>query len=499
MTFKLNNRLDLLLIFFSAFVLAIFTSLFPLYTLILVLGIFCFFICVFKPQFIAFSFLIYFPFEEFILKLIPSGYSSIIRFGVEPLLVLLLITVLLRKKEKKQNNSIKAMIIVTLLFLVFSMFSNLINSSNLMIWALGIRPFIRYFALFLITANLSIFNFKRIISIIVLITFIQGSLGILQNMFPALLEYLSSDGVMLGNQIMKHSYETNYSETFIFGTLGRYNIYANFLVHSLLLIIPYRILQLRHNSNAFQNFGLYIRGNGVFTDLTILVSLIALFISSSRMSIIALLACLIFMVSFLKLKKLNLILILIPSFVILILYFWGSGINFEEGSIVSRFMKGLSADYIQQSLKTDRLYVIFSLTPFILSKSFLLGFGPGEVGSDVTGGVIGSVKLFDVNSVLTNPFLSDVGHVALLAQTGVIGYITYFTLFVIIFIIGKKNYKKSNNIYFRSLSIGIVLTIIAISIENFFSFNIIYRPISGYFWLLAGLVIGSKHIENGES
>ena len=55
---------------------------------------------------------------------------------------------------------------------------------------------------------------------------------------PSLLDFFASRDVSVGGSIIRDGYQTNYTETYIFGTLGRYNIYANYIVHMLLLIFP---------------------------------------------------------------------------------------------------------------------------------------------------------------------------------------------------------------------------------------------------------------------
>ncbi|WP_161809676.1 O-antigen ligase family protein [Peribacillus muralis] len=408
----------------------------------------------------------------------PTSITGVIRFGLEPFLLLIFCQIVIKKIVQKEPLKFGKVSLFILLFSIIGLISNLLNSNNMVIYILGVRPFIRYYLFYLIIINLKNINIKRIFCLITITFTFEVGLGILQVYFPVLLSLFSSESVVLGKQVIKGSYENNYSDIFIFGSLGRYNIYANYLVHIFLFILPFYLYKV-----------FYSKVNNKILPL-LLISLVAIVFTNSRTSLISLLIGGI--VIFLLYRKLTpKIIFSLFGLFLLALVFLMIGVSFEV-EFFNRFTTIFTSEYISQSLKTDRLHVLFYILPFILQSKPFFGFGPGEVGSDVTGGTIGSQALFNTTDFINNPFLSDVGHVALIAQTGLIGYLAYGLIFLYSLKVSLSIFKDTESSLYKSIAMGLFLNLCVIFFENFSSFNIIYRPISAYLWIMIGILFYIK-------
>lgn len=483
--------------FLATILFLILTGFLPIITLGIIISAAFLVLVIIKPQILIYALVFYIPFEEFFLKQLPSGLASMVRFGIEPLFIGLFLIGIMLKILRKQKIFWGKISIFIFLFIIFGLISNLLNSGNMSVYVLGIRPFIRYFFLYLIIINLEDIDIKKIFKIFILTFILQLLIGMAEFLVPSLLDFFASRDVSVGGSIIRDGYQTNYTETYIFGTLGRYNIYANYIVHMLLLIFPFYML------------GDLKKGKKVLISFILILGLVVLGISNSRTSLFSLFFAGFIMSTFMKggllkpfltktkrkiiIKKVTIlrlfaVLISIPILLIIILKM---GI-LDDFQMLDRLNQIFSYEYINQSLKTDRLYVLFYLLPFLLSTKPLFGYGPGEIGSDISGGVIGSNNLFNIKSIVDNPFISDVGHVSLIAQTGLVGYVLFVSIFIYAYRQVKNYYAVSTNKYHRILLVGILGNLVAIFIENFGSFNVTYRAISGYMWIMFGLLIFIK-------
>src|SRR4051812_26129668 len=127
----------------------------------------------FKYSNLIFLLAIYIPFEAMFLKYLPVSDKiySLLRFVPEVLIYLLLIVNILQNLYHRQWISRTPIDTVLLLFVFSATISIVINSAPLVLSIIGMRPLLRYVALFYVASNIDISNvkIKRLVIVLILI------------------------------------------------------------------------------------------------------------------------------------------------------------------------------------------------------------------------------------------------------------------------------------------------------------------------------------------
>lgn len=151
--------------------------------------------------------------------------------------------------------------------------------------------------------------------------------------------------------------------------------------------------------------------------------------------------------------------------------------------------------YLERFKGSDRLMAATQIVPmFLKTKYALLGLGPGAIGSG-----FGSLYMYyDAYKKLgihpsqidyINLAVADFGFGAILMQFGIIGFISFFGIFLSLFrYIHHHVLPYIKDPFWQGLTIGFLGYIVALVASNVGFVNLGIRQIAFYFWAAAGVV-----------
>lgn len=442
---------------------------------------------------------IYTPFEEFILKWMPTSLASALRFAPEALILLLLMCLLLQNMGRGIPWKKTPIDLPVVLFLLLSAFSAAAGDVPIPVWILGIREFARYIILYYLIVNAELTDrFAKLLTVALLVAATaEASIGLLQavlgNRFSL---FLAPQEVTVGSVVVRQGFTQILSGgTRIFGTLGRYNRFGFFLALFCLLGLGlYLALRSRLGSRKTLAFVAFASLMGAAMVLSFSrTSWLALYVGG----LVALLASGRKRILFLALVIPLLAAVLMLSSVAL--EDW-SVARTEEASVAERFTATFSPEYMSVLLTRGRLFILAKVSPIVLRDYTWLGLGPGTIGSMATGGGTSSPGLFpdyshedwldvtDVGRTASLRFLHDVGWVAILAQVGVLGLAAYLWIIAQLVRTAFYSFRRSDDLFVQGLSLGFLACVAAIMVGNFSSFVLSLRAVSMYLWLFGGIV-----------
>jgi len=143
----------------------------------------------------------------------------------------------------------------------------------------------------------------------------------------------------------------------------------------------------------------------------------------------------------------------------------------------------------EQGIKSvmERISIIkMAFSKFIPSHPF---FGSGL-------GITGAPSLRNESIVPYGYLPMDNYYLKLLLETGIIGTFLYLSFLGGCIWRGIRNFRRISDLYFRNLTLGITLGLIALSVINVASTVLEMPVVNNYFWILAGLLPALKSIDN---
>lgn len=447
-----------------------------------------------KPEWVVWALIIFIPLEEFLEKWLPRGilYEGV-RFGSEVILLLLLFFVLLNKSKKGHRWHHTPVDLPLFLFVIVAIISGWLNSTSVPVWFLGVRPLIRYATIFYILTQLRINYsfFTKCFTLSLLIASLVAIIGLLQTVVGYPLTNLLIPGDIVVGDILARTGQRHVvpPRTYIFSTMGRYDTLGLYLMFfSLLSGVAYTFVKERRLRRAIFLF--------------LLVGLPALALTFSRQSWVGLgLGFAIVLVlsrkkEFQRTKLFYVLGLVISGVFILLLipyaqYF--SAATIGEANLLERILEPFSSRYLEVSRNYyGRLYIIFEVGPRLLQISPLFGLGPGQFGSLASR--FFNISFAHLVGVPENaaPYISDVNWIVILGQTGLLGLLSFFWIYVSLFLGAFKRYRKWFGGLAKGVALGYAGSIFAVLFLGFLGPNFEVRQISFFVWLWGGLLIGLK-------
>lgn len=451
---------------------------------------------------------VYTPFEDFVLKWLPSNVQRYARFVPEALILAVIIAVILEYWRKQKRFWPSDILNVPLImFLYAAVASALLNTVPFHIVLASLKNILRYVALYymIILLNPSGDFIRQLTKIMMTVAIIQAILAIAESAGLPVAQLLRS-------QTTSHSLLTGIENPIAAiarakpsGTIGIYSAYGSFLVFWTLPALA-GFLESKERKYLF-GYALLVTGIILSRSRTSWISVIfgtllivfyfnrhhRLFVRSILISLTALFFIVIILMSTTNLsrwqEKLSQ-----TDWKSLIVSSDSSDIVAQPETVSQRLKEFFSGDYWHTA---SRLHTFAVTLPEILRKYPLLGLGPGTMGSEVTGGGSTSPGYYPEYSHehwLETPhhiavWTADSGWVAMLAQFGLLGLLPWWVFFYQLFRKTVSNIKHATAPWIRWVSIGMAANIITIFIGVFSIHFMTYRAISLYFWIWGAFMV----------
>jgi hypothetical protein len=448
-----------------------------------------------KDKFVLFL-IIYTPFEEVVLKILPDSLYAPARYMWEGMLfamlgLMLFERFLLTRQWKKSiiDTSILAFILVWLL-------SGLVNDIPVFSSLASIKNLVRYVAIFYIIYNLKPDKkfLSKVIFSVIIIAVIQSVICIGQAIEgDVLVDIFRPKDVTIGDKLIRvedvqlGSYYTRFT-----GSFTRSNDLGNYLTFALCFL-----------TTAYLSFSKRAK-----YFIPLLLILTALILSSSRISWIS--AFLAVGVILIKIRhKFRFVYFAVPFFLAAIIMTSTHIIDVDtltdDFNITDRFYYMFTSDYIDIVTTTGRLYALLYAVPAVFSSNPFLGIGPGSfmpISQQMPEEeVFAKASTLDLETKALY-FVHDVGYAALFIQVGLVGLVVLIWLFVRLYRKASNSLKFEKDPIVRTLMLGSTGFFVAIAVQNFACFNLMYRNQSVIIWSLCGLIalfsiINKNHIKGG--
>ncbi|MBU1699911.1 MAG: O-antigen ligase family protein [Candidatus Eisenbacteria bacterium] len=318
-------------------------------------------------------------------------------------------------------------------FVFVCLFSAFMNGIGVTPVALGMRIYLRYAIPFyaLIQLQPSRDELRPILYAILWAFGIQVGVGLLEALAPAILKpvFLArSESAMLGLTIAKgQTFTRTDLHTAIFGTLENYNNYGAFLA----LTIPVIFLIWKFK---------VVRSGRILLPALLVFAVIALVLTGSRSSMIAF--SMGSMIIFWKMKRRWAVAVLLIG-VLMLGAMALSTINANRGlalqeheiysdSLMDRWFLVLQPGQLDSSpYRNFRLYLWQHIGKYILLRSPFFGLGIGTFGSLYSTQMFsGLYEDLNIHARHVQHFIGDSNWITIYAQTGLLGLLSYFGIFI---------------------------------------------------------------------
>ena len=443
--------------------------------------------CIKKPFWIVAFLGAYLPFEELVLKWAPTSLYTPLRFLGEATILLLLCVYLIDRVILKQK-WIKTPIDLPIVILVAAiLLSTVVNNVPILVALLGVKNLLRYVALFylIILIRPSEEQINLLIKFLFLAAIIQAGIAILQSLIgkPAY-DLLSARDVIIDGQIIRPGEVAKLTygsyRTMVFGTMVRYNFLGNYL--AIWLGIAGATLMFKYPKLNIKIWHIMLLS-------------IALLLTYSRMSWIAIMMAGLVLFAF---SRKNRIFVYIISSLIFVFTFLASmlvdgnvdvsTVDVGLGNPLTRYLNLFSTQYLEVLVKGGRAYSYLSIVPAVLRISPVVGLGPGMIASDVSNLIAVSdiaeqLKLDNPNALR---YLGDAGFATIIAQLGLLGFIAIVLVLIQLF---RTSFQTLKYLDHRTLTVGYIMILVMMIIFNLASFAFIYRVPGYYFWMFSAFIV----------
>ncbi|MCI0531985.1 MAG: hypothetical protein L0Y74_08575 [candidate division Zixibacteria bacterium] len=453
----------------------------PLLALATALGIGATFYFSRRVDHLLYFLILYLPLEEFLLKWLDYSLYPYLRYGIELIIYLILAGVICGKLARNEKLASSPIDLPLLLLAAAGLVSIFFNHIPVSAGILGLRPLLRYAAIFYLIQNSDLSDriLPTVFKFIMLITAVEIAIGLAQYLIGEEANYfLKPKSVLVGQTIVdfREKWQELYGGQKIFATLGRYNLLGAFLVSALILSLGYRLqkgfLSLKEK--------LFALSGGL-----------ALLLSYSRLSWAGLLAGVATLLLIRKKFKFIVVAALIAGCAVMMLSSGATTLYQSEtqGSLKDRLLGPLGGDYWQMNRSSQRLFAASQLLNNISGWDLILGYGPGTIGSLVTNLREGISQVHQIGDPKKLLIIGDVGWLALLGQIGLVGTGLFVWALVALFRASRSIFNNSDSFWLKSFALGLCGYIVAMAVMNVFSLAFEARVSSAYFWILAGCVI----------
>jgi len=482
------NVVDLGLVLLSSLICLILIYYSPLIALSTVLGLAAVFYFSNRIVHLLYFLILYLPLEEFVLKWVDYSIYPALRYGVELVIYLVLLKTISEKLVRNERLVSSPIDLPLLLLAGLGLISSFVNGMPILAGLLGLRPLLRYAALFylILNSDFSEQSLPRLFKAVMLIALLEVGIGLAQYALgePANLFLRPKDSVVADRLVNALSNSQDlFAGQKVFATLGRYNLLGAFLACVLLLLLAYRFER------------------GVLSPklkLLLLGAFPVFLLTYSRLSWVGFLAGFITLLFIRKKSKLLLAFGLIG--LIFVMAFSSGNTSLKEsevkGSLKDRILGPFTSDYWSVSSSSQRLFVVSQVTSNISGAGLLIGYGPGTMGSLLSKLEEGVSRLGELGDPKQLFIVGDVGWISLMGQVGVLGLALFVWLIIALFRATLLSYHKTNHFWVKSLTLGLLGYVMAMVVMNFFGSPFETRVNSAYFWILSGVVL--KKYESSE-
>jgi len=427
--------------------------------------------------------LIYIPFEELVLKLLPENLYAPVRYMWEGLLFAMMALMLFEKIVLARNWKKSAIDKFLLIFLAAWIISGFVNDIPFISSLAHAKNLIRYIPIFYIIYNLKPSEefLKKVFLIIISMGVLESLICIGQAIEGDILvsifrpkEVVVGGSLIRGLDIQLGSYYTRFT-----GTFARSNELGYYLAFVVCFIAA----------------GYYKMGKKRGYLLPLIPVLTALALSSSRISWISTYFAVGVILTKVR-KRIPWAYVIVPLVLIVTLISGSTVLDpdalISDFNIISRFNYMFTSDYLDIVSSAGRLYAITTVAPAVFSANPMLGIGPGsfmrisEQMSEEEIYAMGDV--LGLESPALN-YVHDVGYVALFVQSGLVGLIAMILIFVAGYRKASAALVKEDNQIIQALWLGSLGIIVALAVQNIASFNLMYRNQSMLIWTMCGLVM----------
>jgi hypothetical protein len=426
--------------------------------------------------------LIYTPFEELILKILPDSLYAPARYSWEATLFGLMVLMLFEKGILSKTWKKSPIDIVMLVFIGGWFISGFVN--GVLLWGslTNIKNIIRYIPLFYIIYNLDLGEkfLAKFQYIIIAIALFQSAILFFQVVDADFASMLSPREVAVGGELIRGEdaqFGTYYNTRFA-GTLARNVHLGNYLAFALCFLTAMYI-KLKQNGWLIATF---------------IIIFSALVICSSRTSLISAIVGIGVVLVIAKHRVRRAYFISIGAALLFFVAFRGAlmtGDTNADFNIISRLTYISSADYIDIISSVGRLYAIVYAIPAVFMSNPLLGIGPGsfiriseQTSINDTFGKASDLGL----EPAALRYVHDVGYAALFIQAGLIGLGALLWIFIKLFRMAKRSINMQTEPASGAFLIGATGFFATLAVQNFACFNLMYRNQSLLIWCIAGLV-----------
>jgi O-antigen ligase len=437
---------------------------------------------------------LYVPFEVIILKYLPVSdrVYSLLRFLPEVMIYLLLIVNIIHSTYHRHWISRTPIDVALLIFVLSAIISIIINEAPLSLSIIGMRPLLRYIALFYIVSNIDIPESKIKFLLIALI-FVGGLQSVLTSyqhfagigkVFMPRATDLEVEGVQSQFKLVQTGWGSGREQGAGIGTFGDSVLVALFLVFIAVISLSF-LLRMKIKAYLYR-----IILFGIF-----LISFVALFYTYSRASVlIGIIAVPIILFLEKKIKRLFFIGIMSLTLFAGVLFLSSNQSSTNEAyynpktkytNPLDNITSIFSHKYVQNNMEHSRGWVMVEVGGQLIKSVNFFGYGPSGDES------LGRMVKEDVTSRI--PFqnlsiINDVYWVAMLSYYGFFGLIAFLFILWYIFKAALVVYKKSNMPIYTMIGLSMMVIIILALPYTFIIRTFAFRPFAFYFWLLAGLV-----------
>jgi len=443
-----------------------------------------------RIQHLLYFLVFYLPLEEFALKWVDYSIYPALRYGLELVIYATLFKVILEKLARNQKIVSSPIDLPLLLLAGLGLISTFLNGLPILAGVLGLRPLLRYAALFylILNSNLSKESLPRFFRTILIIATLEVGIGLTQYFIgePANLFLRPKDSLIADRLVNALSTSQDlFAGQKIFATLGRYNLLGGFLACVLLLLLAYR---MEKGSFSF-NQKLLLGG-----------ALPAFLLTYSRLSWVGFLAGLLTLLFIKKKSKIILGLGLV-GFALMMTFSSGTTSVYQSevrGSLKDRILGPFSSDYWNVSSSSQRLFVASEVASNISGAGLLIGYGPGTMGSLLSKLEEGVSRLSELGDPMQLSIVGDVGWISLLGQVGLLGLALFVWLLIALFRAMLQSYRHTDHFWVKSLALSTIGYVVAMVVMNFFGSPFESRVSSAYFWVMAGCILKFKTDETRE-
>lgn len=495
---NVNKHLIVVLVLLAAF-LAV--NIFPAVAWILA-GTAAFILFFFKSREAIFVYALYFSFEETFLLHCPSQFLVLMKYLGDILILALFFGTFAKLAIRRynlnalENNKVH---IPIFLFLVSAIISILLNQTPEIIAFISLRQLLRYVVLFyaiILTAEAEWTqdDLKNLARMVIILVLIQVGIGYLQivagpgsslNLFLATGNQVMLEGIPITGTIQEYALGAP-----LFGTMINPNTYGLFLACGFCLLVGLYFVSSEQNKKL---------------KLLALLGLLAipLLKTYSRQSIYAALVGI--TVMGLIQRKYKVIIAIVITIGLFSYYLTqlkvGTEWNPKKISLAQRIVSPFSPEYRRTYGQFDRLYSLTHITPKLLFSPYsFFGVGPGGIGSSF--GYF--LRYFEGYKKLEIPAdimpmvhtgTADIGFLSILGQYGIIGFICFYSIFVVIFWFLLSGKLSGEDLFLDGITLGVLGYTMALLISNIGYSNFTLRQISFYFWLLAGIACAARRVK----